>query len=404
MKLTKELIKKLPKADLHVHLDGSLRVPTLIELAKKKKITLPSYTEEGLRTLVFKKKYKSLMEYLHGFQYTCAVMQDKESLERVAYEFALDCYADGVYYVEPRFAPQLHVNPAQTMEEVFVAVAKGLDRAKKEINKKIKGDEPTFEFGIIACAMRMFNEHFSYYYRTLSEALGYSSQEEMFAAASMQLAKACVKVRDTKGVPIVGFDLAGAERGFPAERHKEAYAYVHRNFMKKTVHAGEAYGPPSIFQAITDCYADRIGHGTLIYNADMVDLPTEEDRQNYVSKLLQFVADKRITIEICLTSNMQTSPELGDIKKHPVRKMLNDKLSVAFCTDNMLVSNTTMTNEIMLAVDNLDLTPDELRNTIIYSFKRSFMPSSSYMEKRKYAKKVVNYFERLISSSTNARK
>ena len=131
-----DFIRAIPKTDLHVHLDGSLRIPTLIEIAKERGVKLPSYTESGLRELVFKDKYKNLEEYLQGFAYTCAVMQDSESIERIAYELAIDCFNDGVRYIEPRFAPQLHVGDNFSMEDVLKAADRGLARAKKEINSK----------------------------------------------------------------------------------------------------------------------------------------------------------------------------------------------------------------------------------------------------------------------------
>ena len=161
--LTKPFIRSLPKTDLHCHLDGSLRLSTLIEIAKNQKITLPSQTEDGLKELVFKDRYKDLVEYLQGFQYTVAVMQTPETLERISYELALDAFAEGVRYIEPRFAPQLHVNASLPIDEVLKSVAKGFNRAKKEINglPEIKsGNEPPFEYGIIGCALRMFTEHF----------------------------------------------------------------------------------------------------------------------------------------------------------------------------------------------------------------------------------------------------
>lgn len=393
------LIKKLPKTDLHVHLDGSLRYSTLIDIAKKKKITLPSYTEDGLRKLVFKENYSSVGEYLKGFAFTVAVMQDAESLERIAYELAYDNFEEGVRYIEPRFAPQLHVNPNLGIEDVLRAANKGLLRAKKEINsrKEIKnGYEPPFEYGIIACALRMFNEHFSSYYKTLLEAHKFAPFEEVAAAASLELARAIVKIRDETDIPIVGIDLAGEEEGFPAEVHYEAYRYAHKNFMHKTVHAGEAFGPPSIFQAITDTYADRIGHGVNVFRHDLVNLPTEKERKSYTDALAQFIAERRITIEVCLTSNLQTNPEISSIKEHPFRQMNEARLSTTFCTDNRLVSSTTVTNEIMKAVETFNITPTELKNIIIYGFKRSFFPGS-YLEKRKYVRQIINYYDVIAS-------
>lgn len=394
-----EIIKKLPKTDLHVHLDGSLRLSTLIELAKKRKITLPSYSEEGMRRLVFKKNYKSLSEYLQGFAFTVAVMQDEESVERIAYELAIDNFAEGVRYIEPRFAPQLHINPNFNFEQVLISVNKGLALAKKEINnrKEIKnGLEPKFEYSIIGCALRNFNKQFSFYYKSLIEAHSYSPINEVSSAASMELVRALVRTRDQCGIPITGFDLAGEEKGYPAECHREAAHFAHKHFLHKTVHAGEAFGPPSIFQAVTDLYADRLGHGTYLFEDSMVDLPTKSEREHYTTELAQFVAERRITIEICLTSNQQTTPSLRDLSKHPFKKMYDARLSTTFCTDNRLVSNTTVTNEIVKAMKTFGLTLPKLRDIIAYGFKRSFYPGS-YLEKRNYVRQVLDFYEKVES-------
>lgn len=390
-----DFLKAIPKTDLHIHIDGSLRLKTLIELSREHKIKLPSYTEEGLKKLVFKKNYQNLLEYLHGFKYTCAVMQTKEALERIAYELAIDSFADGVLYIEPRFAPQLHVNKNLTMEEVIRSIDRGLERAEKEINRKTairEGKEPPFSYGIIGCAMRMFNEKFSTYYKEFIHMHRYSTPKERFGLASLELAKALVKIRDEEGLPIVGFDLAGAEAGFPAESHLKAFGFAHKHFLMKTVHAGEAYGAESIFQAVTDLHADRIGHGTYLFDVRKVGLPTKREREVYIYDMAQYIADRRVTLEICLTSNAQTNPEMRSIKQHPCRKMLDNRLSVTFCTDNRLVSQTTSSKEFHLAVENFDMSRELLKNIVIYGFKRSFYPGK-YSMKRKYVRSVINYYE-----------
>lgn len=396
-KFSREFLKAIPKTDLHVHLDGSLRLSTLIELAKENKIKLPSYTEDGLKKLVFKDRYSDLVEYLQCFQYTVAVMQTPEALERIAYEFALDNFAEGVRYVEPRFAPQLHTNADMSMDLVFDFVNRGLARAKKEINsdKKIKNrSEPPFEYGIIGAALRMFTGEFPGYYRRILELHPHMPKEDIYSLAAIDLVRTMIDVREKNGIPIAGFDLAGAEAGYPAEDYKRAYDLAHKNFIKKTLHAGEAYGPASIFQAITDCHADRIGHGTHLFNEDMVDLPTPKERRKYVTALWQYIADRRINIELCLTSNMQTIPHMKDISKHPFAQMLKDRLSVTFCTDNRLVSHTTVTDEVLLAVDNFPISVKKLKDIIIYGFKRSFFPGD-YMEKRAYIRNVIDYYEKI---------
>ncbi len=388
-------LRELPKTDLHVHLDGSIRLGTLIDMAKEQKVKLPSYTEEGLRDLVFKDRYESLDDYLNGFQYTCAVLQTPEALERAAYELAQDNFAEGVRYFEVRFAPQLHVHAGLDIKTVVSSVARGLERARAEINQKegIRvGTEPRFEFGIIVCAMRMFTAAFSEYFRRFMAVHAFSPPENVYAMASLELARAAVALRNDHGLPIVGFDLAGTEAGYPAGDHEAAYAYVHRHFVNKTVHAGEAYGPESIFQAITELHADRIGHGYHLFSPERIQSPAIRDREEYIHRLAQYIAERRVTLEVCLTSNLQTMPELSAIREHALSKMLLARLSVTLCTDNRTVSNTTVTREIDLALKNFNIDTHQLKNIIIYGFKRSFFPGS-YNEKRNYVRQVIDYYE-----------
>lgn len=391
-----ELLRRLPKTDLHLHLDGSLRLETLIELAKERNVELPSYTSEGLLELVFKEKYANLPEYLHGFAYTCAVLTDAEALERCAYELAEDNLAEGVRYIEVRFAPQLHTRQGFDVAQVLAAVDRGLDQARKEheaTDAVKKGGEPPFRYGIIACAMRMFTGGFSPYYRSLTSLLEQSPQQEIYGVASLSLARSVVEARDRLGLPVVGFDLAGAESGHPASDHVEAFQFAHRNFLKKTVHAGEAYGPESIFQAITRLHADRIGHGTHLYAVDQVEDP---DPERYVERLIEYISDRRITLEVCITSNLQTMPNLTRVKDHPFGRMMRDRLSVALCTDNRLVSRTSVTEEIQKACEAFEISPADLRNMAIYGFKRSFFPGS-YVEKRAYVRQVIDFYDRVAS-------
>lgn len=390
-------IREIPKTDLHVHLDGSLRLSTLIELAKASNVKLPSYTEEGLRELVFKDTYKDLGEYLHGFMYTCTVLRNLENLERCSYELAVDNQKEGVRYVEPRFAPQLLMDGKDlSMEAIFSAVNKGFARAEREFNARSEiasGTEPRFKYGIIACAMRMFGKsNFSPYYTNFYSAHQYSEPKEVIPLAALELAKGVVKIRNELGIPIVAFDLAGQEAGYPAEDFKAAYQYAHKNFMHKTVHAGEAYGAESIFQAITDTNADRLGHCYYLFDEGKIADTTIRNKRAYTESLASYVAEKRITIEVCLTSNLQTNVELKHIKNHSLGRMLERRMSVSLCTDNRLVSNTSVSKEITLALQSFPITPKILKDIIAYGFKRSFYPGS-YVEKRAYAKQVMNYYE-----------
>lgn len=396
-RITEEFVRRIPKTELHVHLDGSLRIPTLIELAKAGKVKLPAYSEDGLRAKVFKDFYKDLPDYLAGFAYTCAVMQNAENVERIAYELAQDHLAEGVRYVEVRFAPQLHAHDGFSMEDVVRATVRGFERAQREHNRSeaVKtGRDIPFHFGLILCALRFFNEFMSPYYSAISRLMAYAPRKQVFAAASLELARAAAVMRHELGLPVVAFDLAGAEAGYPAEDHKAAFQYAHSHFIRKTVHAGEAYGPESIFQAITDCYANRIGHGTWLFADDMIRNPSIEDPKAYVHNLAEYIASQRICIEVCLTSNLQTLPHMKSIAKHPLRKMLDHNLSVSICTDNRLMSNTTVTREIMLAVEHLKLTPRELRNVVVAGFKGSFFPGD-YTAKRAYVRQAIDRFEQL---------
>jgi len=396
-KLPAEFLRRIPKADLHVHLDGSLRLSTLIELAKKEGVELPAYTEKGLRQKVFKDKYASLVEYLKGFNYTGAVMQTAANIERVAYELGQDAIEEGVRYLEVRFAPQLHCNAGLTAQEAVRAVVRGLDRAQKEHNSSQsvqKGDDLEFHFGVIACAMRNFNQFMSPYYATLINALSQSSKSEIFGIGSLELAKMVVKLVQEEHLPIVGFDLAGEEAGYPAADHLAAYRYVHKHFIRKTVHSGEAYGPESIFQAITDCYANRIGHGTHLFAAEMIKDKKVKDKKKYVESLANYIASERIGIEVCLTSNLQTLPEIKSVKDHPVKEMIRRGLPVSINTDNRLVSNTTVTKEMELLTRNVDLAPKELKNIVIAGFKSGFFPGS-YIEKRQFVRKVIDRYNAL---------
>ena len=392
--MTDAFLRALPKTDLHVHLDGSLRISTLIDLARTHGVELPSYSEDGLRQTLFKERYESLADYLRGFRYMVAVMQTPEALERVARELAEDNQAEGVRYVEVRFAPQLHVHDGMSTVDVLHAVNRGLLAAKESFNSRPEvrqGQEPPFAYGIICCAMRMFQPAFSTYYGRLFNAHRYSDPKEVYPLASLELARAAVNARDTHGLPVVGFDLAGEEKGYPAENHAAAFGYAHKNYLKKTVHAGEAYGPESIFQAITDLHAERIGHGTYLLDPTAIRSNGVADKQGFVEQLVEYIADRRITLEICLTSNLQTNPHIKTLADHPFAKLRQRRLSTTLCTDNRTVSNTTVTGELSLAVQHFGLDRHHLRSIVIYGFKRSFFPGD-YLSKRGYVRRVIDYY------------
>ncbi len=397
-KITEQFIQKIPKTDLHLHLDGSLRLSSLIDMAKAVDLALPSYEEDGLNELVFKPRYANLGEYLAGFAYTVGVLQTPEHLERAAFELAEDAYNEGVRYIEVRFAPQLHVVHTTEIAGVVRAVARGLEKAKMRFNASVPKQDMAFEYGLILCAMRRFNRPMSpYYERLLNRSRGVNLRYS-YARASITLVKEAVKLRD-EGLPVVGFDLAGEESGYPAVHHKAAFQHAHRNFLRKTVHAGEAYGPESIFQAITECYANRIGHGTFLFSEEAIKHKSIKDKPRYIAQLSEYMANQRIMIEVCPTSNLQTIPEFKTLADHPVQQMVNHGLSVSISTDNRLVSHTSVTNELMLCAQHLTLTESQFRDLVLAGFKRSFFPGS-YAEKRAYVRRAIELYDRIAKPSS----
>ena len=401
--ITDALIRALPKTDLHVHLDGSIRLPTLIEMARDQGVELPSMTEAGLRGLVFKPTYDSLVEYLAGFEYTVAALQTADALERAAYELAQDNIAEGVRYIEVRFAPQLHMHEGLGFDEVLAAVTRGLDRARREHEASdavaVEG-EPPFRFGIIVCALRRFEASTSRWYKQLFGVLSDAPKKQVYQMASLELARAAVRCRDSLDMPIVAFDLAGQEAGYPAQDHREAYQYAHTHFLKKTVHAGEAYGPESIFEPITALHADRIGHGYHLFSPELCG-PKIDNPDDYVGRLARYIADRRVTVEVCITSNLQTNPAIGSVENHHFGRMLEERLSATLCTDNRLHSHTTVSREVRLAVDAFGMDLKQLRNTIIYGFKRSFFPGS-YQHKRDFVRAIIDHYDKVIAAHTEA--
>ncbi len=325
MEIPYELLEQLPKTDLHVHLDGSLRIPTLIELAKKQGVELPSDDPETLAPIVMSgKNCKNLGEYLQGFDITLSVMQEEEALYRIAYELAEDAAAENVWYMEVRYSPILHTRKGMKLTTIVDAVIEGLEAAEKKFNIKT---------GVIICGMRNINPE-----------------------TSLILAELAVAYKN-RGV--VAFDLAGQEENYPAKDHKEAFFLIRKNNINTTAHAGEAYGPESIHQAIHYCGAHRIGHGTRLY----------ED-----GDLLNYVNDHRIPLEICLTSNVQTGAA-SSLSSHPLRFYYDYGLRLSINTDNRLISDTTVTKELYLAAKHLDFTLDDIKSLIVDGFKSAFLPN-----------------------------
>jgi adenosine deaminase len=222
----------------------------------------------------------------------------------------------------------------------------------------------------------------------------------VYGAASLELARAGVELA-AEGLPVVAFDLAGEEAGYPPADHWAAYQFAHNHFIRKTVHAGEAYGPESIWQAITQCHANRIGHGTFLFAHEMIVDPKIEDRKKYVEDLANYMASQRIGVEVCVTSNMQTTPSIKTIAQHPVRKMIDYGLSVSLCTDNRLMSNTTVSREMQKVIDGAAITREELKRLTIAGFKGSFF-HGSFAEKRKFVDAVSARYDALEAALPKA--
>jgi adenosine deaminase len=396
--LPRELILAVPKSDLHAHLDGSLRVPTLIELAREQGVALPSYEEAGLRELVFKPAYANLSEYLLGFRYTCAVLLTPDAVARVAFEMAEDAIAQGVRYLEVRFAPQLVASTGEACVGALQAVNEGLLRAKRQHNLSEavrRGDDIPFEAAIICCAMRNFGRGMSVYFDRLLDVLSGMRHKEVVAIASQEAVRSAVAARERHGVPVTGFDLAGEEAGYPASHHVAAYEEAHRHFLRKTVHAGEAYGPESIYEAIARCHAERIGHGTFLFAPEKIQDPLISDKSGFADQLAEYIATMRVTIEVCPTSNLQTIPELaGDLRNHPVKRMLDYGMAVAVATDNTLVSHTTINRELALVSDACQLDLAGFKRLVLAGFKGAFFPGR-YAEKRAFVRRAAERFERV---------
>ncbi|KAJ3027070.1 UNVERIFIED_CONTAM: hypothetical protein HDU68_004553 [Siphonaria sp. JEL0065] len=400
MQYPDDFLRRIPKTDLHCHLDGSIRLQTLIDLSKEQGLELPAYDVEGLKKLVFKPHYNSLEEYLECFKYSSAALAGNgDGLERVAYELALDQFAIGVRYFEVRFAPQIHATPGVlSIDECISKVNEGLQRGVQEYNSRpeiITGEEPEYNCGIIVCAMRCFSRDSSPWYKNFWDCHQHETPKRIYGLASVALVAAAGKLRNSMGIPIVAVDIAGAEFGFPASDHKEAFELAHKKFFFKTIHAGEGYGPESIFQAITDCHAERIGHGYHLFAAEQFSNTerTPESREAYIAKLIQYMSNMRICIEVCLSSNLQTIPQ-SSLDQHPAKRMLDRKMAITICSDNMTVSHTDVYKELKLAVDAFQLTPQQVKDITMTGFKRSFM-AKDYVEKRSYNRRIVYFYERM---------
>ncbi|MBW7888036.1 MAG: adenosine deaminase [Bacteroidetes bacterium] len=357
MTLSKDFLRTIPKVLLHDHLDGGLRPQTVIELAKNQHYTKLPTTDPGELDIWFQRGAQrgSLPLYLEGFEHTCGVMQTEEALERVAYEMMEDMKNDGVVYVETRFAPIFHTNKGLPTHKVVRAVLKGLERGKNDFD---------VHYGVIICAMR-----------------------HMEPMVSLEIAELAVEFRNHG---VVGFDLAGEEGGYPPKKHIDAFHYIQRENFNITIHAGEAFGKESIWQAIQWCGAHRIGHGTRLVE----DMKIKEGEVLSMGTLAQYVLDKRIPIEICLTSNLHTGA-VRSIEEHPFGILYKYKFRVTLNTDDKLMSGITLTDEYLLAHEKFGLGIDELEKVTINAMKSAFIP---------YKDRIKIIYDVLKPGYTEARK
>src|SRR3954447_1171657 len=334
---TPEEIRRAPKVLLHDHLDGGLRPETIVELAAAVDHPLPAGDADALGAWFIQAAASgSLERYLETFAHTVAVTQTAEALHRVAAECALDLALDGVVYAEVRFAPEQHLEGDLTLPQVVEAVLAGFvagSQAAAEAGSPIR-------VGTLLTAMR-------------------------HAARSMEIAELATAYRD-RGV--VGFDIAGAEAGYPPTRHLDAFEYLQRENFHFTIHAGEAFGLPSIWQAIQWCGADRLGHGVRIID----DITLDEDGTPRLGLLASYVRDKRIPLEMCPASNIQTGAAKS-IAEHPIGLLTRLRFRVTVNTDNRLMSGTSMTREMAALVEAFGYGIDDLRWFTINAMKSAFV-------------------------------
>ena len=318
-----ELLRRLPKAELHCHLDGSVRPETLLELAREYEQPIPRDDAESLRDYMRVDDARSLEDYLARFDVTLGVMQTEDALERIACELSIDAARDGVRYIEVRYAPVLNTRRGLSLGEAVEAPLRGLARAEREGGAIGR---------VIICGLRNLSPEIS-----------------------MELARLAVSYK-THGV--VAFDLAGGELGNPAAAHASAFAYAREHDLACTCHAGEGADASSVREAVHVCGANRIGHATRLI----------EDES-----LTQYVNDRRIALEICLTSNVQTRA-VDSYEQHPLRAYFDRGMNVVLNTDNRLMSGTTLTDEYTHAATELGFTLDELTQIALNGFESAFLP------------------------------
>jgi adenosine deaminase len=336
---TSEQIRRAPKVLLHDHLDGGLRPGTVVDLAREQGYADLPETDPDKLGLWFREAADSgsLERYLETFAHTCAVMQTREALVRVAAECAEDLAEDGVVYAEIRYAPEQHLEQGLTLEEVVEAVNEGF----REGERRAKANGHRIRVGALLTAMR-------------------------HAARSLEIAELANRYRD---LGVVGFDIAGAEAGFPPTRHLDAFEYLKRENNHFTIHAGEAFGLPSIWQALQWCGADRLGHGVRIID----DIQVAGDGTVKLGRLASYVRDKRVPLEMCPTSNLQTGAA-SSYGEHPIGLLRKLRFRVTVNTDNRLMSGTSMSREFEHLADAFGYTLTDFEWFTVNALKSAFIP------------------------------
>lgn len=334
-----DLLQRAPKVLLHDHLDGGLRPQTVIELADEVGYRdLPEHDAQALARWFAEAAYSgSLERYLETFRHTVGVTQTEHALRRVARECAVDLADDSVVYAEVRFAPELHVNAGLNEEAVIEAVLAGFAEGVRQASEQGK----QIRIGVLLTAMRT-------------------------ATQARKVAELAVQYRD-RGV--VGFDIAGAEAGHPPTRHLDAFEYLRRENAHFTIHAGEAFGLPSIWEAIQWCGADRLGHGVRIVD----DITIGPDGEPQLGKLAAYVRDRRIPLELCPSSNVQTGA-VASIAEHPIGMLRRLNFRVTVNTDNRLMSGTSMTKEMTLLSEAFGWGLNDFQWLTVNAMKSAFIP------------------------------
>ncbi|MFD8208097.1 adenosine deaminase [Streptomyces sp. NPDC059695] len=336
---TADQIRRAPKVLLHDHLDGGLRPGTIIELAREQGYEQLPETEPDELGIWFREAADSgsLERYLETFAHTCAVMQTRDALFRVAAECAFDLAEDGVVYAEVRYAPEQHLEGGLTLEEVVEAVNEGF----REGERQARANGHRIRVGALLTAMR-------------------------HAARALEIAELANRYRDSG---VAGFDIAGAEAGYPPTRHLDAFEYLKRENNHFTIHAGEAFGLPSIWQALQWCGADRLGHGVRIID----DIEVADDGSVRLGRLAAYVRDKRIPLEMCPSSNLQTGAA-ASFAEHPIGLLRRLHFRATVNTDNRLMSGTSMSREFELLTEAFDYTLDDMQWFTVNAMKSAFIP------------------------------